>query len=434
MHQFKRLAIAAAAASAFAAPAVYAEGVEFHGYLRTGTGTTSEGGNQQCFGLGGIAQSKYRLGNECETYGEAALKLPFGKTDGPWANYNLMLALLNGDEGDFSSVKSDSFNIANRQNFFQAGGFFPKGAMEDASIWIGKRYYNRHDVHITDYYYWNNSGQGFGVDDIKAGPAKVAFSFHQNGGPGTAANAIVPKRYAARVYDIDVNPNGKLEAELVFLKGDTAGTGSTGKGTMLMVEHTQNGVLGGFNKLGFIYGSKLGGVPFAPTYNGGAEGDETAGNQWRIVDQLYFDLKGTNWSGMATFVYAKIDCCDFGGNWGRSGGKKNWMSVGVRPQYNFNANYSVAFEAGYDQIKKGGEGTAKLAKLTVAPQVALSGGFWARPVFRAFATYAKWNDQAQSEIPQGGGAQVINRGQIANGVFKDKTNGMSYGVQVEAWW
>ncbi|TXC65986.1 carbohydrate porin [Piscinibacter aquaticus] len=84
--------------------------------------------------------------------------------------------------------------------------------------------------------------------------------------------------------------------------------------------------------------------------------------------------------------------------------------------------------------QKGGEGTAKLAKLTVAPQVALSGGFWARPVFRAFATYAKWNDQAQSTVPQGGGAQVIDRNQIANGVFKDKTNGMSYGVQVEAWW
>ncbi len=434
MQTFKRLAIAAAAASAFAVPAAHAEGMEFHGYLRTGTGTTSEGGNQQCFGLGGAAQSKYRLGNECETYGEAALKLPFGKSDGAWANYNLMLALQNGDESDYSSVKSDSFNIANRQNFFQAGGFFPRGALEDASIWIGKRYYNRHDVHITDYYYWNNSGQGFGLDDVKAGPVKLAFSFHQNGGPGNAANTIVPKRYAARVYDIDVNPNGKLEAELVFLKGDTAGTGSTGKGTMLMVEHTQNGLLGGFNKLALIYGNKLGGVPWAPTYAGGAATDETPGNQVQIVDQLYFDLKGTGWSGMATFVYAKFDCCDFNGNWGGGGSDKKWTSIGIRPQYNFNQNFSLAFEAGYDQIKKGGQGTAKLAKLTVAPQVALSGGFWARPVFRAFATYAKWNDRAQSTIDGETGATVIDRSQIAKGVFGDKTKGMTYGVQVEAWW
>lgn len=416
---FKLLAVSAALASAFATQA-RAEGVEFHGYIRTGTGTTSEGGNQQCFNLGGTAQAKYRLGNECDTYGEAMIVAPFGKSDGAWAKYNLMLALQNGDEGDYSSVKTDSFNIANRQNFFQAGGFFPKGAFEDASIWVGKRYYNRHDVHINDYYYWNNSGQGFGIDDINLGAAKVAFSFHQNGGNAQAASAIAPKRYAARVYDIDVNPGGKLQGELVFLKGDTAGTGETGSGTMLMVEHTQEGLLGGFNKLAFIYGSKLGGVPWAPTYNGGAKTDETAGNQFRIVDQLYFDLKGTNWSGMATFVYAKLDCCNFGGTWGSTGGSKKWTSLGVRPQYNFSDNVSLAFEAGYDQVRNGSEATAKLAKLTVAPQVSLSRGFWARPVFRAFATYAKWNDAA---------------GDVGtNGVFGTKNNGMSYGVQVEAWW
>ena len=46
-------------------------------------------------------------------------------------------------------------------------------------------------------------------------------------------------------------------------------------------------------------------------------------------------------------------------------------------------------------------------------------GFWARPVFRAFATYAKWNSAM---------------GTVANGVFGTAHNGMSYGVQVENWW
>ncbi|TXC65987.1 carbohydrate porin [Piscinibacter aquaticus] len=128
MQKFKRLAIAAAAASAFAAPAVHAEGVEFHGYLRTGTGTTSEGGNQQCFGLGGIAQSKYRLGNECETYGETLLSVPFGKSDGPWAKYNLMLHFKNGDQSDAETV-GNGLEVAGRQNYFQAGGFFPAAAL-----------------------------------------------------------------------------------------------------------------------------------------------------------------------------------------------------------------------------------------------------------------------------------------------------------------
>jgi len=426
-NRFKLLSASAAVACAFAAPAAKADGVEFHGYLRTGTGTTSEGGSQQCFGLGGggVAQAKYRLGNECETYGEAMVVAPFGKSDGAWAKYNLMLAVQNGTESDYSDVKSGSFDLANRQNFFQAGGFFPKGAFEDASIWVGKRYYNRHDVHINDYYYWNNSGQGFGIDDINLGAAKVGASFHMNGGQGgQPAGSVVPKRYAARVYDIETNPNGKVQAELVYLRGDTDGNAQTGTGTMLMVEHTQDGLLGGFNKLAFIWGNKLGGVPWAPTYNGGGQGDESAGSQFRLVDQLYFDLKGTNISGMATFVYAKTKCCDWLGT-----GDKKWVSLGARPQYNFSDNVSLAVEAGYDQTTVGDKPTAKLAKLTVAPQLSLSRGFWARPVFRAFATYAKWNTQASLDA----GGDATNPISAA-GVFGDKRNGMSYGVQVEAWW
>ena len=120
MHQrLNKLAAAVAVAGAFAAPAVQAEGVEFHGYLRTGVGTTSEGGDQKCFG---IAPSKYRLGNECDTYGDLALSAPFGKSDGAWAKYNVMLAFIeNKGQSDFESSKGDKYTIASRQNFFQAG-------------------------------------------------------------------------------------------------------------------------------------------------------------------------------------------------------------------------------------------------------------------------------------------------------------------------
>ncbi|HAJ5786453.1 TPA: carbohydrate porin, partial [Escherichia coli] len=46
--------------------------VDFHGYARSGIGWTGSGGEQQCFQTTG-AQSKYRLGNECETYAELKL-------------------------------------------------------------------------------------------------------------------------------------------------------------------------------------------------------------------------------------------------------------------------------------------------------------------------------------------------------------------------
>ena len=36
-------------------------------------------------------------------------------------------------------------------------------------IWAGKRYYQRKDIHIMDYYYLNNGGTGFGVENIAVG-------------------------------------------------------------------------------------------------------------------------------------------------------------------------------------------------------------------------------------------------------------------------
>lgn len=405
--KFKLLAVTAAVAGAFGVSMAHAEGVEFHGYLRTGVGTTSEGGDQKCFQ---IAPSKYRLGNECETYGEAAVVVPFGKQDGAWAKYNLMLATVeNNGQGDYEAVEGDKFQIASRQNFFQAGGFFGTGnAFEDAKVWVGKRYYNRHDVHITDYFYWNNSGLGGGIEDINAGAAKLAFAYHQN---GNGDNSLTTRRLSSRVYDINTNPNGKVEGEIAFISGSSANPNvTTGSGFTGMIEHTQGGVFGGFNKIALAFGKDAGaGGAYLPTY--ATANDSFKGSDYRIIEQLYFAPDGTGFSGQATVVFQEVKP--------DNGAKQTWWSLGARPQYNFSDNISLAVEGGYDQVKTAGGQTAKLAKLTVAPQLSLSGGFWARPVFRAFATYAKWNTPAGN---QGGGA------------FGTDTNGMTYGLQVEAWW
>lgn len=411
--KFKLLACAAAAASAFAGASVQAQGLEFHGYLRTGTGTTSEGGKQACFG---IAPAKYRLGNECETYSEVAFALPFGKSDGAWAKYNLMLALIeNNAASDFESSKGDNFDIASRQHYFEAGGFFGEGALENAKIWIGKRYYNRHDVHINDYYYWNNSGLGGGIEDIALGSSvKMAAAYHSKGDTTLASdsfNGLNTQRLSLRVYDIPVNPNGKLETELVFLRGSSPSGDNEGSGHALFVQHTQGGILGGFNKLAFMTGKDAGfGGNFVPTYRDANDGAK--GKDWRLVDQIFIAPEGSNWSGLATVGIQQIKP--------DGGDKQRWMTFGVRPQYNFSDNFSLAVEFGHDRTKTDGGDTAKLTKLTVAPQLSLSRGFWARPVFRAFATYADWNDAA-------GDAGT-------GGTFGSDTDGMSFGIQVEAWW
>lgn len=419
IRQFKMLAVAAAAAGAFAAPSAFAQGIEFHGYLRSQIGSTSEGGGLQCFQAAG-APAKYRLGNECDNYGEAMVVAPFGKADGAWAKYNLMLALQENNASDYESTGNGDFNIASRQNFFQAGGFFGDSAtFSDAKIWVGKRYYNRHDVHINDFYYWGNSGPGAGIEDVALGKdIKLAVSYHSTNATGSGnghdADDVTSKRVAARLYDIPVNPNGKLEGELVYIFGSSASdSADEGKGAQLFLEHTQSNLLGStsFNKFAFVYGDKLGaGLAGVPTYAGATTAQEND-NGWRIHDQFYFDLAGTNISGLATAGYSKVKF--------KSGADAVWTTAGIRPQYNFNDNFSLAAEVGYDQVKVDGQATAKLAKLTLAPQLQLSRGFWSRPVFRGFVTYAKWN---------------AANGTLANGVFGDDTHGMTYGVQVESWW
>jgi maltoporin len=70
MITLRKLPLAVAVAAGIMS--VQAMAVDFHGYARSGIGWTGSGGEQQCFQAAG-AQSKYRLGNECETYAEIKL-------------------------------------------------------------------------------------------------------------------------------------------------------------------------------------------------------------------------------------------------------------------------------------------------------------------------------------------------------------------------
>jgi maltoporin len=420
---FKPLPLVLALGAALAAPSVWADGLEYHGYVRAQAGGTSDGGNLQCFKENG-ALAKYRLGNECDNYSEHSVALPFGDTNGVWYKYKLTLAVQNQGKQDAESTNGNAMNWLHRENYFSAGGFFGRGALENASLWVGQRFYNRHDVHMNDYYYWTNNGTGAGIEEIQAGPVKLAFAYLQNGGNANAANDVVNKRYSVRFYDIDVNPGGKFEGEFVHLMDSTAATGvNKGSGDMLFLQHTQSGVLGGFNKLALVVGRDQGGAGFEwlPTYAGA--GQQKDAKAWRIHEQLSVNFPGTGWSGTATAHYGKTEQPN---NTGWSGNRTwTWMSFGVRPTYNFTKNFSLAAEFGHDEAKTpwGADAgkASKLDKLTIAPQLALSEGVWSRPVLRAFVTYAHWNDVAR------------NYG-IANGVFGTKNSGTTFGVQAEAWW
>ena len=66
-----RLPLAALLALTGALSAPTAQAVDWSGYFRAGPGLTSNSTNRACYALnGGTSGMKYRLGNECDLYGE----------------------------------------------------------------------------------------------------------------------------------------------------------------------------------------------------------------------------------------------------------------------------------------------------------------------------------------------------------------------------
>jgi maltoporin len=61
-----------------------------------------------------------------------------------------------------------------------------------------------------------------------------------------------------------------------------------------------------------------------------------------------------------------------------------------------------------------------LEKVTLAPQIAAVRKFFSRPALRAFVAYGNWSREL--------------RGSVGGAAFENHTQGLTCGVQAEAWW
>jgi maltoporin len=429
------LPLAGAMAGLFASSAL---AVDFHGYLRSGEGsTTSAHGTQSCFQLPG-AYTKYRLGNECETYAELQFdQSAYKGKGGAEFVYHGMLAYKSTQAQDFENLNDAGNFIALRQNWVEAKGIPFLGG---ATAWAGKRYYRRNDVHITDFFYWDPSGPGAGIENVSLGTAaKFHYAIFRNArkfdqtqtvvlsgggstgiltGQGVTDDTVAATRHDIRVSDIPMPGGGNLEVGLQLNQSDTdtriaANQNRNHNGTAIVVQHFQGGVWGGFNKIALEYmkGSAASGAFGYPN-------NELDGNHkiTRLVEMIQIQ-PNSSWSGMGTIVYQ-----DDKDNY-------KWWSYGVRPAYHINEYFKVSAELGQDRVKPSnlspGDGTRTLTKFTIAPTLVAGGGFWSRPEIRLFWTHANWNTKARDYW-----------GGVAGGTggrFGSDTSGNTIGAQVEAW-
>jgi maltoporin len=303
---------------------------------------------------------------------------------------------------------------------------------DGATVWAGRRYFKRHDVHSIDWFYWNPAqGQGaVGIEDVKAGGfGKLAFTLIRMEAGDAAlpqANNISRGVYMVpevRLYDAPVNPGGTLELGLDIAIAydqkvggvDGLGDKRAGASPLITVQHNQANIFGGSNTLAFQYGSGA----FVRSTGDGANNQLLAGattdfKQWRIIEHLVFNPT-KEISGAVVLVYQDIS----GPN--SSGGKI--ISAELRPAYQFTEHFKLAGDLFYQSINYDASGVAdaNLMKVTVAPTLVLGSGYYARPELRFFVTYGSWNQGA------------ADSGTIANGAFGSTKSGTSFGTQLEIW-
>jgi maltoporin len=427
----KRMYLAPVAAAALAA--LFSSGAsafEFHGYLRSGAGSNSKDGGQTCFvlpGTPGANGTKYRLGNECDNYAELGFdqELFEGKNDGVKFIYHGMLSYSTSQTAstaNYLSLKGSNNDIAVRQNWVEAKNL---PMLRGASVWVGNRFYQRHDIHINDFYFWDNSGTGVGVEGAKLGIGDMNASyalFRSTFGQDTAVT-----RHDFRLGGIGLGGFGDLTIGGQYNTADTSVPADDHKGGGITLLHFKGNVLGGFNKMALQYSKgTVAQYDYGyPAIGGGDNANGTGAKKWRFVEMLQWQVT-PQFGGMVSFIYEDAKAP----NSGWIGFNHKWTSFGVRPVYAINDYFRLVAELGYDRIKPNENSlgvynkSMSLTKFTVAPTIAPGMGFWARPELRLFYTYAKWNEAARD----------IYAGAIAGGKFGTATSGSTIGFQVEGWW
>lgn len=396
-----------------AAPAYAGDEPGFHGYFRAGVGSSTDKGPQNCYGLGGNTM-KYRLGNECDAFGEFGYTKELIKTDNGVSFLGTLWTDVYSPNSDFGSAKlgiSKAYVEVRGLDFLNGG-----------TAWAGKRHYNRPDIHMIDLQYINLNGTGAGIDKVPLGPGKLSYAFFKDndvntGTAGQVTGSSAATRQNFLYQDVPVNANGTLDAVVSIITAQ--GGAATNNGYQLSVFHKQANVFGGVNVAGVQYGVGPGtGIGGACCARMGPSGSTLLGSdvkRLRLFNSLWVQ-PSTNF-GVEMVALAQRDRSDLGGT-------SNWTSLGVRPVYAIGTNIKLALELGTERVSVPGGPAQRLSKITFAPSIAAGPGLWSRPELRAFVTYGKWNDAARL---------AVNAANNAGPVFGNDTSGVSYGVQVETW-
>ena len=437
-------------------------GFEFHGYARQGVVYNGDGSRLDKGGFhdqGAFFHPaapylhNYRLGNEPHNYLEANLSKKWTTESGAWAKFYTTLATHQyyADSAFSEGNGGDDNDLSFRQVYAEMGNldFLPQGA----TMWAGKRYYGRQDIYQSDFLYRIYDGTGIGIQNLPVGEQKLDIAYltaDRGSWTPSDADGVDELQHNLNLnykgiqglggsFDVEVNVAyaGNRAENTGTINGEAVDKDKPEIGYNMAITYGRGDFFGfaqGWSKVSVMAGTGLGASNQANTLfinNEDAFGARVAAfGVWEMSEK---------WDMMAEFVYDRNKDGEFITDDGSSiGGTQDieYYAIGVMPMYKVTQNFAIQsqfsaeygssdFEGSKDYtLWHGGaaylDGSA-MYKATIAPTVTLdSGNFWAKPTFRAFATYATWDD----EITQTGQGVASTSG---------KDYEITYGVQMEVW-
>ncbi|MGL4206805.1 MAG: maltoporin LamB [Aeromonadaceae bacterium] len=411
--------LATSVAMALALTATSASAVNFTGYFRSGVGVSKDGSIQEW------QKTKVgRLGNESDTYTEIGLGQELYNKGGKSFYVDSMFSMNSDGSNDWEATgSSNDATFALRQFNVQSKGLI--SAAPEAMVWVGKRYYQRHDLHIIDVKYWNVSGAGAGIEGLQAGPGTLSAAWIRGDGNDVDSKLsnndvninYLDLRYAGlkpwtgawTEFGIDyAMPNPTDEQK------QAGGNYNPKNGVMLTGELSQE-MLGGYNKTVLQYANK--GLAQNMISQGGGWydiwSDASDAKGYRIINTGELPL-GEKAMFNHVLTYGDVDSKDAYTD------NSTLFSFVVRAQYQWTDVMKSVVEAGTfsqkDSYLSGSDYKQGGQKYTVAQAWSAGPGFWARPEIRVYASYLKDGEHDNT----------------FNG--KQDNNTMNFGVQAEAWW
>lgn len=403
----KKLPLAIAVSAAILSSNVMAElaPLNFNGYMRAGVGIGTESGANPKHEVAKIG----RLGNENDFYTEFGFKKEVYNEGGVSFLVDSMLnSWAAPDDNGSLNASVAQFNI-------QAKGLFDFD--KEAVLWAGQRYYQRQDIHITDFYYWNTSGIGGGIEQISMGPGKLSLALIQSEDAQAADDYVASYTADIRYAGLSLWNNASLELGFNYNYGNEKNeqTIVADDGLMLTAVLNQGFGQSSSNKTVVQYGTSSYAADMV-NYGGGTgfnrSGDNNDGTGFRIINTGTMTI-GENIEfghqllfGSATDVSSHDIIAD---------DVTTWSAV-IRPMYKWDDHMRTIVELGTYADEVDDEKYAS-SKFTVAQAWAAGSGFYARPEIRLYASYI-----------------ADHEGDAGTGALNGAESEISVGIQAEAWW